>query len=172
MLLNRPENLASIDVQKRRKLSIPSNSPMGQWDMPRNVHLSLYRCVCVPLSISSHGPHASVEGQVDIPWKVPWGCGMGWTIPCNPMIPWDRGIGWTIYSISGQSSNLERTCEALDASEPLPVCLPYLFSIPPHTHVYQPHIHSTIHTFIHVYTHLRDYAQEAQAQNSTHKCRV
>ena len=31
--------------------------------------------------------HASVEGQVDIPWKVPWGYGMGWTIPCNPMIP-------------------------------------------------------------------------------------
>ncbi len=32
----------------------------------------------------SHGPmwdgqwdkHASVEGQVDIPWNIPWGCGM------------------------------------------------------------------------------------------------
>ena len=34
--------------------------------------------------------------------SVPWGCGIGWTIPCNPMIPWDRGMGWTIYGISGQ----------------------------------------------------------------------
>ncbi len=119
----------AIDVQKRRKLSIPPHSPMGQWDIPWDAHLSLYRCVCVPLSIPSHGPmgqwgcplhphspmeqwdikwdvhmsllqilplfipfydpmkvrtHASVEGQVDILWKVPWGCGIGWTIPCNP----------------------------------------------------------------------------------------
>ncbi len=48
--------------------------------------------------------HASVEGQVDILWKVPWGCGIVWTIPCNPMIPWDCGMGWTIYGISGQPS--------------------------------------------------------------------
>ncbi len=46
--------------------------------------------------------HASVEGQVDILWKVPWGCGIGWTIP------WDRGMGWTIYGISGQPSKSGR----------------------------------------------------------------
>ena len=48
-----------------------SHDPMGPWD-----------------GMDSR-THASVEGQVDIPWKVPWGCGIGWTIPCNPMIPWD-----------------------------------------------------------------------------------
>ncbi len=63
-----------------------SHDPMGPWD-----------------EMDSR-THASVEGQVDIPWKVPWGCGIGWTIPCNPMIPWDRGMGWTIYGISGQPS--------------------------------------------------------------------
>ncbi len=48
-----------------------SHDPMGPWD-----------------GMDSR-THASVEGQVDIPWKVPWGCGIGWTIPCNPMGPWD-----------------------------------------------------------------------------------
>ncbi len=50
--------------------------------------------------------HASVEGQVDIPWKVPLGCGMGWTIygiselrnavncSSHPTVPWDHGITW------------------------------------------------------------------------------
>ncbi len=63
-----------------------SHDPMGPWD-----------------GMNSR-THASVEGQVDIPWKVPWHCGMGWTIPCNSMMPWDRGMGWTIYGISGQPS--------------------------------------------------------------------
>ncbi len=63
-----------------------SHDPMGLWD-----------------GMDSR-THASVKGQVDIPWKVPWYCGMGWTIPCNSMIPWDRGMGWTIYGISGQPS--------------------------------------------------------------------
>ncbi len=62
-----------IDVHKRRKLSIPSHSPMGQWDIPRDVHLSLYRCMCVPLSIPSHGP----MGQ--------------WDCPSHPMVPWNSG---------------------------------------------------------------------------------
>ncbi len=48
-----------------------SYNPMGLWD-----------------GVESR-THASVEGQVDIPWKVPWYCGMGWTIPCNSMGPWD-----------------------------------------------------------------------------------
>ncbi len=48
-----------------------SHDPMGLWD-----------------GMDSR-THASVEGQVDILWKVPWGCGIGWTIPCNPMGPWD-----------------------------------------------------------------------------------
>ncbi len=61
-----------------------SHNPMGPWD-----------------GMDSR-THAPVEGQVDIPWKVPWDCGMGWTIPCNSMIPWDRGMGWTIYGICGQ----------------------------------------------------------------------
>ncbi len=68
----------SIDVQKRRKLSIPSHSPMGQWDIPRDVYLSVDACVCptvhpipwshgtVGLSIISHGPME----QWDIPWDV------------------------------------------------------------------------------------------------------
>ncbi len=62
--------------------------------------------------------HAFVEGQVDIPWKVPWGCGIGWTIPCNPMIPWDRGMGWTIYGISGQPS-ISSHLEDLGNSRPI-----------------------------------------------------
>ncbi len=69
-------------------MDIPWNDPMGPWD-----------------GMDSR-THASVEGQVDILLKVPWGCGIGWTIPCNPMIPWDRGMGWTIYGISGLPSNL------------------------------------------------------------------
>ncbi len=51
-----------------------SHDPMGPWD-----------------GMDSR-THASVEEQVDILWNVPWGCGMGWTIPCNPMIPWDCGL--------------------------------------------------------------------------------
>ncbi len=66
-----------------------SHDPMGPWD-----------------GMDSR-THASVEGQVDIPWKIPWGCGIGWTIPHNPMIPWDRGMGWTIYGISGQPPHLQ-----------------------------------------------------------------
>ncbi len=34
----------------------------------------------------------------------PWDRGIGWTIPCSPMIPWDHGMEWTIYGISGQLS--------------------------------------------------------------------
>ncbi len=73
-------------------LSIPSHDPMGSWDIPWDVHLSLsqkhcpshptipwdhrtfhgmstcpsHRCMCVPLSIPSHDP----MGPRDIPWDV------------------------------------------------------------------------------------------------------
>ncbi len=47
-----------------------SHDPMGPWD-----------------GMDSR-TRASLEGQVDILWKVPWDCGMG----------------WTIYGISGQPS--------------------------------------------------------------------
>ena len=65
-----------------------SHDPMGPWD-----------------GMDSR-THASVEGQVDIPWKVPWGCGIGWTIPCNPMGPWGRDGQFT-YGISGQPLDVE-----------------------------------------------------------------
>ncbi len=48
-----------------------SHDPMGPWD-----------------GMDSR-THASVEGQVDIPWKIPWDCGIEWTIPCDPMGLWD-----------------------------------------------------------------------------------
>ncbi len=90
----------NIDVQKRRKLSISSHSPMGEWDIPRDVHLSLYRCVCVQLSIPwSHG-------TVGIVHRIPRSHGtVGHSMGCppvplqmcvcptvHPMVPWDSGI--------------------------------------------------------------------------------
>ncbi len=37
--------------------------PTAPWDIPWNVHLSLYRCMRVLLSIPSHGPMG--------PWDIP-----------------------------------------------------------------------------------------------------
>ncbi len=56
-------------------------------DIPWNVSLFHGTVGCDGQSHCPMGPwdgqwdtHASVEGQVDIPWTVPWDCGMGWTI--------------------------------------------------------------------------------------------
>ncbi len=81
-----------------------SHDPMGPWD-----------------GMDSR-THASVEGQVDIPWKVPWGCGIGWTIPCNPMRPWDGMDNlrhfWTalgIYTSKGNELTFESSCRLCSA---------------------------------------------------------
>ncbi len=101
-----------IDVQKRRKLSIPSHSPMGhsmgcppvplQMRVCPTVHPIPWSHRTVGLSIASHSPME----QWDIPWDVhlslyrcvcvplsilshgPIG---QWDCPSHPTVPWNSG---------------------------------------------------------------------------------
>ncbi len=108
-------------------LSIPSHDPMGSWDIPRDVNLSLsqmhvcptvhpiplshgtfhgmstclsHRCACILLSIPSHDP----MGSWDIPWDVHLSLSQK-RCPSHPTIPWDHR---TSHGTIGHSTGCPR----------------------------------------------------------------